>query len=96
LNPKVEVIRKDQQTIVQAELAGFNKEDIQINVSEDQRQLVLSGESKRDKTHNEGEISYSEREYGSFTRSFTLPPGSKTEDIKAKFDNGLLEVIIPK
>ncbi|KAI9295797.1 HSP20-like chaperone [Neoconidiobolus thromboides FSU 785] len=95
-SPKVEVIRKEDETVVQAELAGFNKNDIHVNVSDDCRRLVISGESKRDKSYQEGTVSYSERSYGSFTRSFNIPIDSKTDDIKASFNNGLLYVKVPR
>jgi HSP20 family protein len=56
--------------------------------------LSIAGEKKvehiDDKTH------FSKRSYGSFTRSFTLPTQFRGDKVEAKFDNGLLTIVVPK
>ena len=58
--------------------------------------LVISGETKKDEKYEEGNTHIQERRYGSFTRSISLPPNVKADDITAKFENGLLELKLPK
>ena len=68
----------------------------QINVDVFNNRLVISGETKKDEQHKEGDTHIQERRYGSFSRSITLPANVKADDITAKFENGLLELKLPK
>lgn len=68
----------------------------QINVDIRDNALVISGELKQDEKHKEGNTHIRERRYGSFTRGISLPPNVKGDDISAKFENGLLELKLPK
>jgi HSP20 family protein len=75
-------------------LKGLKKD--QINVDVHDNTLVISGELKRDEKYKEGNTHIKERRYGSFTRGISLPPNVKADDITAKFENGLLELKLPK
>lgn len=67
---------------------------VEIEVRDNQ--LVVSGERKRDhKTEEKGCISH-ERYHGSFMRSFTLPSNVKADQVQANYDNGVLQIVIPK
>ena len=68
----------------------------QINVDVRNNRLVISGETKKDEQYKEGDTHIQERRYGSFSRSITLPANVKADDITAKFENGLLELKLPK
>ncbi len=68
----------------------------QINVDVHDNALTISGETKQDEKRTEGNVHIQERRYGSFTRSISLPPNVKPDDIVAKFENGLLELKLPK
>ncbi|KAI9290622.1 HSP20-like chaperone [Neoconidiobolus thromboides FSU 785] len=96
LSPKVDVYSKEDKVTVNAELPGFKKEDLHIDFSDNLRQITISGTKKRDETHKEGDATYSERSYGSFSRTLSLPHGTRADDVKAKYDNGVLEIIIPR
>ena len=68
----------------------------QINVDVRNNRLVISGETKKNEQYKEGDTHIQERRYGSFSRSITLPANVKADDITAKFENGLLELKLPK
>ncbi|GBB88704.1 hypothetical protein RclHR1_15270005 [Rhizophagus clarus] len=92
--PLMDVHETDNEFFVNAELPGLNKD--QINVDVRNNALVISGETKKDQKYEKGSTHIQERSYGSFTRSISLPPNVKTDDITAKFENGLLELKLPK
>ena len=91
--PKVDVFEKDNRLITRVDLPGLKKEDVKVEVEDGY--LTLSGERQLETTENKDEIYRAEREYGSFYRAVPLPVGVKVEDIKATFDNGVLEVAVP-
>lgn len=76
------------------ELPGLKKEDIHIDLHGDQ--LMISGERKEEKEKKEKSRYYSERSYGSFYRSFTLPQNVDSERVEADYEDGLLKLTLPK
>ncbi|CAG8632584.1 7974_t:CDS:2 [Cetraspora pellucida] len=92
--PPLDVHENEKEFVVNAELPGVTKEQINLDVRENA--LVISGETKKDEKYKEGNTHIQERRYGSFTRSITLPRNIKTSDITAKFEHGILEINLPK
>jgi HSP20 family protein len=92
-SPAIEVFERDNNLVVRAELPGCNKDDINVELTDDG--LVIKGERKRE--HEEQHEGYyrSERAYGSFYRSIPLPPDVSPEQVSAQFSNGVLEVTAP-
>ena len=76
-----------------ADLPGMEKDNIKIMVEKDI--LTISGERSRGKNEKDNTI-FSERFYGSFSRSFRLPENVVTSGVSADYKNGILEVSIPK
>ena len=72
----------------------MNKDQVNVDVRDNR--LLISGETKKNEQYKEGNIHIQERRYGSFSRSIALPPNVKPDDITAKFENGLLELKLPK
>lgn len=97
--PRIDILEDDKTLFVQAEIAGINKEDIKVKINEE-GMLCISGEKKRAIKETENNENYkqirSERNYGTFSRSFILPENVDKESIKAKFENGLLEISFSK
>jgi HSP20 family protein len=93
LMPSVESYTKDNKLIFKAELPGVDSKDLDVSVTD--RELVIRGERKAEKDTKEESYTYHEINYGSFERRFILPEGVKTEGLKAKFSNGILEITIP-
>jgi HSP20 family protein len=91
---KVEEFRDGDMLVVRAEMPGIDPDkDVEITVSDGM--LHLSAE-RRSETKTEDKKGYrSEFRYGSFARSVRLPAGAGEDDVKATYDNGILEVRIP-
>jgi HSP20 family protein len=79
---------------IHAELPGIKKEDIQVDVSEGV--LTLSGEKKTEKKEENERYHQAERSYGKFQRSFSIPKGVDVSQIDACFNDGVLELTVPK
>ncbi len=92
---KMDVKENDKAYTVHAEIPGVKKEDIHVTI--DGNQVSISAEVKKEKEEKEGDkLLRSERYYGKVARSFTL--GSDIDDgaAAAKYDNGVLELTLPK
>lgn len=93
-HPSVDVAETKDAYEVKAEIPGIRKEDIHISLED--HVLTLKGEKKQESETKNKNVHTVERVYGKFERSFRLPEGVKSEGIKAKYDNGVLTVEIPK
>lgn len=95
MRPRIDVIESPEAFLVEAELPGVQKEDIEVSMP-NPNTLVLKGE-KKSETHDEksGRL-YVERVFGNFYRAMTLGSEVKTDKVKAQFDNGVLRVTCPK
>jgi len=92
--PAVDLSETDQAYKVTAELPGMNEKDIEVSVSDDT--LTIKGEKREEKDEKSENRYVSERTYGSFRRSFSLPTGINQEKMAATFANGVLTVTLPK
>lgn len=92
--PKVDILESDKTYELQFALPGFNKEDFVIDV--DDNVLTVSGERKFEEETNEKTYRTVQTSYGSFKRSFSLPDNVNAKKIEAKYNNGILEIVIPK
>lgn len=90
--PTVDVATRDDDLVIRAELPGMKREDVDISVQDGV--LTISGERKEEEEHKDKGYLIKERRYGSFSRSMTLPEGTDEEKIKARFEDGLLEVTV--
>ena len=94
-SPRVDISEDDKNIYLHAELPGIAKEDVKVSVTEE-RVLTLKGEKKRVVTDENKNYVRVERNYGNFVRSFSLPENVKFDAVQAKFEHGVLEVILPK
>eukprot|EP01113_Clastostelium_recurvatum_P019675 TRINITY_DN2321_c0_g2_i4.p1 TRINITY_DN2321_c0_g2~~TRINITY_DN2321_c0_g2_i4.p1 ORF type:complete len:187 (+),score=46.49 TRINITY_DN2321_c0_g2_i4:81-563(+) len=90
--PTVDVRESAQDIMINAELPGMKKENIDIKVRG--RFLRLSGQ--RERRQDQADLSHAERHYGRFQRDFLLPPHIDVTGIKVRFEDGLLEIKVPK
>jgi HSP20 family protein len=92
--PPVDILEKDGNLVLRAEVPGVNEKDIDLKL--EGNVLTLKGEKKQE--HEEEHDNYHRMEsfYGSFTRSFTLPDTVDCDHIKADYKNGILTVTIPQ
>ncbi len=92
--PAVDIFEKDDKFVVKAELPGMKEEDIDVSVVGDT--LSIKGEKKTETEVKEEDYYRCERAYGSFYRSIPLPSTVDASKIEANFEDGVLEVTLPK
>lgn len=92
--PTSDIVEKTDEILITAELPGIEEKDVEVQI--ENGVLTIQGERKAEKETEEKGFRRIERAYGSFFRSFTLPPNVEPEKIAANFANGVLEVHIPK
>ncbi|MGV3532800.1 MAG: Hsp20/alpha crystallin family protein [Chthoniobacteraceae bacterium] len=93
-SPALDVYDEKDSLLVKVELPGMKKEDIQINLQNGV--LTVSGERKHEFEKKEGETFRSERYFGKFQRSVTLPTQVAPDGIKASYKDGVLAIRLPK
>lgn len=86
---------KDNNLVFKCELPGVDPKDVDVSFDENTRQMIIKGERKQEKDVKEEDYLYKELSYGSFERRFTLPAGVKTDQVKAKYSGGILEITVP-
>lgn len=94
--PPVSVEERTDEIVLTAELPGMTEDQVEISL--ENNVLTISGEKRDSREEGEagGKFHLVERTFGSFRRSFTLPRTIRAEGITAEFDNGLLNVRLPK
>ena len=75
-------------------MPGISKEDVKIDLQDNQ--LMVSGERKHERERTEGRRMNVERVHGAFQRLFTLPAKVDSDHIEANFENGVLQIVVPK
>ena len=91
--PDVDVVQKHDQFTVRVDLPGLKKDEISVEIADGA--LTLQGERKRDHEEEREGVYRRERSYGAFYRTIALPPGTTTDQVKATFKNGVLEIRLP-
>jgi len=91
---KVDVAEKNGAYVVKGELPGVKKEDIRVSV--DGAQVTLEAEVKQEKTASDERVLHTERSYGKVSRVFTLPQELDEAKVEARFQDGVLELKLPK
>jgi len=92
--PAVEVADTKEAVVVNVQVPGVSKEQIQIAVSEGA--LTIKGETKEEEKKEEKNYIRREFHYGAFTRTIPLPAGAQAEKATAQLKDGVLEITIPK
>jgi HSP20 family protein len=92
--PAVDMYEGDEAFTLKAELPGFSKDDVQVEIEDNV--LTLKGERKRDTDVKDAQYHRVERAYGAFQRSFKLPALVVADKAEATFKDGLLELTLPK
>lgn len=92
--PAVDVTDTEKSYEMTAELPGMDERNVEVKFANGV--LTIKGEKKEEKEEKKKDYHLSERRYGSFQRSFTVPDGVDTDKIEANFKNGVLTVSLPK
>jgi len=93
-SPPVDLVEGEDHFVLKADLPGLCEADISIEIQDNT--LTLSGERHADQESPERGWYRVERSFGRFSRSLTLPEGVDPEGVSAVFDEGVLEVRVPK
>ena len=93
--PNVDVIERDKEMVLRAEIPDVKKEDLEVSLSDNR--LTIKGSTRHKETkEEEGEYTHRELSRGSFSRTITLPSDVDGENAKAEFNDGVLEMTLPK
>jgi HSP20 family protein len=92
--PAVDVYEDEHNIILKVEVPGIDEKDIDVRI--ENNTLTVHGERKFEKEEKEDNYRRVERQYGSFTRSFTLPNTVDTETVSADYDKGVLKIKLAK
>src|SRR5919201_5837027 len=93
-SPAMDLTESEGHLVLKADLPGLSQDDVKIEVTDNV--LTISGERRSEQEQRKEGFYRLERAFGSFSRSLTLPEGVDADKIEASFDNGVLEVTIPK
>jgi HSP20 family protein len=92
--PAVDVYEDEHNVTLKVEVPGIDEKDIDIRL--ENNTLAVHGERKIEKEEKEENYRRVERQYGSFTRTFTLPTTVDSENVSANYDKGVLSITLPK
>ena len=92
--PPVDITETENSLVLAFDLPGLKEDDIQIEL--DENVLTVSGQRERKEERKEDDFYRYERRFGSFSRSVALPAGVSDENIHANYENGVLEITVPK
>jgi len=92
--PAVDIADTEKGYEITAELPGMDEKNVEVKFTNGV--LTVKGEKQEEKKENSKDYHLSERRYGSFQRSFTVPDGVDAEKIEATFKNGVLTITLPK
>lgn len=92
--PAADLYETDEAFTVEMELPGFDRDDIDVTV--EQGMLTVSGRRAAETEDRDESYHLRERSVGRFSRSFSLPASINADDVKARFENGVLRVDMPK
>jgi HSP20 family protein len=91
-HPQIEMFERGDDLVIRADLPGMKKEDIKVECTQDA--IVIQGERRHEHSGESAGRFHSERSYGRFYREIPLPEGVKSEDAKANFRDGVLEIVM--
>lgn len=95
LRPRVDIREEEDSYRISVEVPGVKEEDLKLRMDGDN--LIISGEKhQEDSSDEKGKVHRVERSYGSFQRVLTLPQDAQSEDISARFENGVLNISVPR
>ncbi len=92
--PRVDMIDRDSEVVLRAEIPGVKKEDLEISISDGG--VTIKGQSRREDKQEKGDYFRSEIYHGEFARTLALPAEVDSDKAKATFADGVLEITMPK
>jgi HSP20 family protein len=93
-SPRIDVVERDDEIVVRAELPGVDKKDLEVSLTDNA--VTIKATSRKEEREEQGEYYRQEISSGYLTRTIGLPAGINAGACKAEFKDGLLELRIPK
>ncbi len=94
LLPRVDVIERDKEVVLRAQVPGVDKKDLSVSVSDNM--VTIKGETSHESKEEKGDYFRRECSHGSFTRTIPLPHDVDGNQARAVFKDGMLELTVPK
>lgn len=94
LSPSCDISESNDHFLMSVDIPGMKPEDIKIEVANNI--LTISGERRREEKENDDSVQHYEKSYGYFKRSFSLPTSIESDSVEARYENGVLELFLPK
>lgn len=92
--PMLDIAEREDELLIKAELPGMKSEDIDISV--EGNMLTVSGEKTVTEEDKREDFYHTERRYGAFRRTITLPSTVDADNVQASYENGVLSIVVPK
>jgi HSP20 family protein len=92
--PRVDLIDREAEILVRAEVPGIDKEHLEVDLTGEL--LTIRGERRKEEKTEEGNVYRAEIARGTFVRTLRLPAEVDADKVEATFENGLLEIHLPK
>lgn len=92
--PKVDVIDREEEVVVRAEVPGVDKDDLDVSVSDNS--VTIKGKTKQEEKEEKGDYYRCEISSAAFARTVPLPSNVDSEKVTARFKDGVLELTMPK
>lgn len=92
--PKYDLVETDEELILKAEIPGINPNEIEIDITDNI--LTIEGEIRQENVSEDENHHRIERRYGAFSRSIPIPRRIVLSKVKASYNNGVLQVVMPK
>jgi len=92
--PVIDIIDREHEVLVRAQIPGVDKDNLEVSMNENS--VTIRGQSKHEEEEKDGEYFRRESSYGEFSRTVGLPAEVDADSAKAKFKDGVLEVMIQK
>jgi len=93
-NPRVDVIERDNEVVIKAELPGVKKDDVDVSLTDNT--VCIKGSTLHEEKEEQGDYYRREMSRGEFSRTVALPAEVDGDKAKARFVDGVLEVVVPK
>jgi len=91
--PEIDIFQKNNELTIRADLPGLKRDEVTVDITDDA--VTIQGERRHESEEEREGFYRSERSYGSFYRVVPLPEGAITEQAKAHFRDGVLEITMP-
>jgi HSP20 family protein len=91
--PDIDVVQRGNELVVRADLPGLSADDVMVEIGEDA--ITISGVRRQEHEEERGGVYRFERQFGAFSRVVPLPTGAITDQARAVFKDGVLEIHVP-